>query len=149
MMYVCHHDFSGVDMRGEPVSLHRGDRLERRGGFLGLGGRVICAARSLVGKQHFARDDDGRGLERGDLTYALAYAPRRRMSDLHGRPARQRFSDEELKTLCTRWEKYKKSDEFWLFNDDFFDEEIDVLKEIAASVNVEISIETKAEAANV
>ena len=139
MKYICHNRYKGKTMDGSEVLVRRKKELVREGDTLFYEGKAVCIHRSLVGKQHFAVNDDGKGLERGLITYALAYAPRPRWSEDKERPRQQRFTDAELKTLSEKWSQYLKPNiDMLLFNDAFFEENPDVLREIAASVNVDI-----------
>ena len=139
MDYVTHTRYKGKTMNGAHILARRGDVLERKGDILYLKGEPVCIYRSLVGKQHFARNDDGFGIQRGEITYALAYAPRLRYGGPNG-TIQQRFTDEELEILVRDWGKYLKPNiDMLLFNDIFFEESLDVLRQIAASVNVEVS----------
>lgn len=139
MRYIAHTRYKGKTMHGQDVLVRRGKVLERQGDILFFNGEPICIHRSLVGKRHFARDDDGRGMERGALTYAMAYAPRECWGGTEDQPIRQRFTDAELETLTTEWPQYLKPDiDMVLFNDSFFEESPDVLRNIAASVNIDV-----------
>lgn len=123
-------------MSGQHLTIEKGAVLDRVGSILYYNGEPICVHRSLVGKQHFAVNDDGLGLERGELTYQLAYAPRLRRGGVTG-DVQQRFTDEELKTLSTQWSEYLKPDiDMLLFNDMFFEESPAVLRQIAESVHI-------------
>lgn len=133
--YITHTRFDGKDINGREILIRRGHKLERKGELLYYDERPVCVHRSLVGKQHFAINDDGLGLERGNLTYAIAYSPRVRHSDDGER--QQRFTDAELETLNTKWVEYLKPNvDMLLFNDKFFELSPDVLKEIARDVNI-------------
>ena len=133
--YIAHERYSGKDMNENEILIRRGKRLYRQGSplygdVLFYDGRPVCIWRSLIAKQHFARNDDGLGLERGKLTYAIAYAPRGDGSS--------RFTDAEIETLRRDWGQYLKPlDDVLLFNDEFFELPPDVLKQIAAAVNIE------------
>lgn len=141
MNYICHTRYKGKDMSGNKVLVRRKEQLERQGDILFFKGHPVCVHRSLVGKQHFAMNDDGRGLERGAITFAMAYAPRLRWSDDKERPRQQRFTDEELKTLSEKWAHYLKPNiDMLLFNDAFFEENPDTLRQVAESVNVDIPL---------
>ncbi|MBQ7609097.1 MAG: hypothetical protein IJU76_14200 [Desulfovibrionaceae bacterium] len=138
--YVCHMPYEGHTMYNEEVCVPKGARLVRQDGVLVYGVTPICVYRSLIGKKHFSRNDDGLGMERGALTFAIAYAPRLRFSgsDSEKMGSQQRFSDDELAVITNRWGDYIKPDtDFILFNDKFFDETPSVLREIARSVNIE------------
>ena len=128
--YIAHERYSGKDMSENEILIRRGDRLERKGDVLFYKDKPVCIWRSLVGKQHFAINTDGLGLERGKLTHAIAYAPRGDGSS--------RFTDAEIETLRRDWGQYLKPlDDVLLFNDEFFELPPDVLKQIAAAVNIE------------
>ena len=121
-------------MFGLNTPIKRGEVLTRNGDILYYNNTPICVYRSLNGKMHFAPNDDNNGLKRGDLTYAIAYSDRIRYSE---DDRQQRFTDEELDILNTKYEKYIKPDiDVLLFNDDFFEESIETLQEIANSVNI-------------
>ena len=134
MEYICHHSLQGRVICG-PVSIRRGTLMPEEGGLISLpSGEPICLAGSENGHMYFARNDDGKGMERGSITYAVAYEKRERLG-AGGR--RQRFTDAEIKTLCARWGRYLRPDaDTILFNDDFFSADVETLREIAASVNV-------------
>ncbi len=130
---TSHTRYSGKDMNGEDILIMRGQGLERSDDILYYGNKPVCIYRSLIGKMYFARNDNGLGLERGKLTYAMAYAPRIRYSG----ERQQRFTDEEIEILQTKWPEYLKPDtDMLLFNDSFFEETPDVLKQIATSINI-------------
>lgn len=81
-------------------------------------GKPICYATSEAAKMHFARNDDGQGLERGKLTWAIAYSQRVRTGP-NGR--QQRFTEKEIELLERKWAHFLRQDvEVILFNEDFF-----------------------------
>ena len=126
-------------MTGEPVLVRRGKKLERIGDILYFKNQPICVHRSLIGQMYFAKNDDGRGMERGELSYAIAYAPRIRIGGSEERPVKQRFTNEEIDTLTTKWSKYLRTDlDVILFNDNFFEESPEILREIATSINIDV-----------
>ena len=119
MNYVTHHRYKELALCGERLNIPYGTELHTEGYSLVLpDGREVCYSTSENAKKHFARNDDGRGLERGALTYAIAYSNRERYS-AEGR--RQRFSDEEIEMLERKWGHFLRQDlEVILFNEDFF-----------------------------
>lgn len=135
MEYITHTRFDGKTLQGETVLIRRGDKLERRGDLLFYKNEPICVYRSLIGKQHFAINDDGKGLERGDLSYAIAYA--HRINHDGSGDIQQRFTDSEIEILVRDWCEYLKPDcDTILFNDKFFELEPEILKQIAKSINI-------------
>ena len=82
-----------------------------------------------------ARNDDGRGLERGKVSWAIAYSRRERRSD-DGRH-RQRFTDREIEMLEREWSRYLVPDaETILFNHAFFEAEPEELLPLARARNI-------------
>ena len=138
MKYICHSNYEGKTIDNFPIEIKRGKELTRTGNFLYYAGIAICVYRSLVGKQHFAIDEDGKGLERGDYTHLLAYDPR----TCHGGNSKegpiQRFTDEEIKLIREKHSDWIKDSDWLLFNDKFFEEDVDKLK----NFSIEIGLDT-------
>ncbi len=137
MFYISHRRFRGKSLTGKRLNLPYGTRLETHGDFLvAPGGELVCYKTSEIAKLYFARDDDGRGLERGALTYAIAYSRRVRYSE-DGR--QQRFTDEEIRMLRNRWGRFlRPHQDVILFNEDFFAAEPEVLQELADALKIKI-----------
>lgn len=137
--YVCHKNYSGKTMQANQIEIEQGESLERQGDVLFYKGEPVCIYRSLVGKQHFSANDDGCGLERGTLTWALAYEPRLCFGGDKEQGPQQRFTDDEIEVLLTKWQHFLKPDiDFILFNDSFFEQSPDILKEVAQSVGISV-----------
>lgn len=133
--YICHTSYNGKTMNSEPVSIERGEKIERRGEVLFYKETPVCIWRSLVGKRHFAINDDGLGLERGDASWALAYGPRPQVCAENDQGPEQRFTDSEIKVLTDKWGHFLKPNaDFILFNDSFFEQSPDVLREVTRSL---------------
>ena len=97
MKYITHHRFKELALCGSQLNIPYGTELECVGGTLITPeGKAVCYRRSESGKKHFARNDDGRGLERGRLTHALAYSNRKAGNGF-------RFSKEEAEILGRDW----------------------------------------------
>lgn len=142
MEYITHRLYNHRPISGQCI-IPRGtivkentvhiDYLNSDVKLLCYGVNLICAARSFNGRLHFSRNDDNRGLERGDLTYAIAYAPRERVhSDGHV----FRFSEDELKLLENKYSHWLKQKEPLLFNDAFFDAEVEDLQKLADELGI-------------
>lgn len=137
MEYIAHHRFKGLAMCGEQLNLPYGTELHTDGNIIVTQeGRHICYCTSENAKLHFSRDDDGRGLERGALTYAIAYSQRERRS-ADGR--RQRFTDGEIEMLEQEYGHWLRQDlDVILFNEDFFAAEPEELQRLAAALKIKI-----------
>lgn len=131
MKYVTHHRFKELALCGERLNIPYGTELDTEGYSIVMpDGRAICYSTSENAKKHFARNDDGRGLERGALTYAIAYSRRDAGNGF-------RFSEEEAEILTRDWGHFLRPDvDVILFNEDFFAAEPEELKKLAAALKI-------------
>lgn len=129
MRYIAHHRFKELALCGERLNLPYGTELRAADGVIAtLDWKAVCNVSSENAQRHFSRDDDGKGLERGALAYALAYGGR----DAGGG---FRFSKEEAETLARDWGRFLRQDVgAILFNEDFFAAEPEELRELAAAL---------------
>ena len=135
MKYITHNRFKGLAACGQQLNLPYGTELETAGDFLITGdGRPVCYGTSETAKRHFARNDDGQGLARGALTWAIAYRERRRRC---GDGAVFRFSEGEQALLVREWGHFLRTDvETILFNEDFFAAEVPELQRLADALHI-------------
>lgn len=128
MKYVVHKRFNGAAICGE-VDLPIMMTCESTKGYIHDGRRVFCYERSENAYQYFARNDDSRGLERGNLTQRIIA----RLGDKTS-PHYQELWDRVWED--TRCQKYKRPEhsDYWLWNHDFYNAEIDELRYIAELV---------------
>lgn len=133
--YITHNRFKDLAACGERLNLPYGTELETAGDFIiTQEGRPVCYDTSETAKRHFARNEDGRGLERGKLTFAIAYSQRVRYG-ADGR--RQRFTDQEIELLERDWAHFLQEDvDVILFNEDFFAAEVEDLQRLAAALRI-------------
>lgn len=131
MKYVTHHRFKELSLCGERLNIPYGTELDTEGYSIVMpDGRAICYSTSENAKKHFARNDDGRGLERGALTYAIAYSRRDAGNGF-------RFSEEEAEILTRDWGHFLRPDvDVILFNEDFFAAEPEELQKLAAALKI-------------
>jgi len=127
MQYICHRRYKQTGASGKKYNFPYGTTLDSIGKFIAYNNEAVCAVTSEDAHQFFARNDDGRGLERGALTYAIAYRPR---------GLGFRFTDWDRTMLEHEYPQFLKNTEFILFNHDFFDAEISVLEEIANKLRI-------------
>lgn len=135
MNYITHHRYRGLAACGERLNLPYGTELETAGDFIiTKDGKPICYDTSEEAKHYFARNDDGRGLERGKLTHAIAFSDRRRKCADGGV---YRFSDEEQELLVKKWSHFLREDvETIIFNEDFFAAQPEELKALADALHI-------------
>lgn len=131
MKYVTHHRFKELALCGERLNIPYGTELDTEGYSIVMpDGRAICYSTSENAKKHFARNDDGRGLERGALTYAIDYSRRDAGNGF-------RFSEEEAEILTRDWGHFLRPDvDVILFNEDFFAAEPEELQKLAAALKI-------------
>ena len=135
MEYITHRRFKHLDANGNRLNIPYGRKFQTASDFIVTPeGTIICRIKSRAAHEFFSRNDDGRGLERGALTHAIAFSNRERRS-AEGR--RQRFTDAEIEMLEKEWSKFLVPDtDVILFNHDFFNAEPEELKQLAQALNI-------------
>jgi hypothetical protein len=127
MQYITTNRYKGNGIGGH-FNLSYSTLIEEKDGVLYHDNRPICVARSLNGKKHFAINEDGQGLKRGELTYFIAYSNRQKEhSDGHI----FRFSEEEIEMLIKDYPQWIRQTTPILFSDDFFTAKVEDLQELA------------------
>ena len=133
MKYITIKRYKRDDARGH-FNLPYGTSVDKHDGMIWYGDKDICGDHSAVMREYFARDDDGRGLERGKLAHAIA-------DTLKIRP--NETKEEHNKRWEAVWEdklcqKYRKEAQVnhWLWSIEFFSAPIMDLKYIAKLVGV-------------
>ena len=133
MTYITHHRFKETALCGDRINLSYGTELECTGETLVTSdGRSVCYCTSENAKRHFARNDDGKGLERGQLTYAIAYSSRNAGNGF-------RFSEDEANLLTRDWSHFLRTElDFILFNDDFIAADVEELQRLADKLKIKM-----------
>lgn len=134
--YVAHRRFKENAICGK-VDIKAGDKLTEIGGMLFLGKDPVCCASSENAHQYFAKNNDGYGLLRGQLTQAIQNALARpdRATPEETRLYNQRWDKVWVDKLCAKF-KRTDFDDYWLWNHDFFEATILELKYIAGLIGV-------------
>lgn len=130
MKYITHQRFKELALCGERLNIPYGTEVEtNRGILVTLDKKTICSVISENAKKHFARNDDGLGLERGAITYAIAYG-RRDAGNGH------RFSDTQVAMLKKDWPHFLRQNlDVILFNDTFFAADLEQLHKLESALN--------------
>jgi hypothetical protein len=106
--------------------------VEEKDGMLYHDNRPICVARSFNSHEHFARNDDGHGKERGKLSHAIikALGGTHRLGD--PTPEWDAIEDDEIAN------SYRRKDHAttWLWDDSFFNAPIKDLQYIAVKIGL-------------
>lgn len=130
MKYICYKRFRGKILSKTIVNIPYGTEFESSGNFLyDHDGKYMMATTSFNCHQHFSRNDDGQGLRRGKLAYAIAFAPRGKS---------YRFSEDEIAMLTRDYQRFLKPTDMILFNNDFFNAEVSELEELAKKLNIKV-----------
>lgn len=131
MLYVTIKRFRRDNAFGH-FNIPYGTPIEERDGWLWYNGKAICGDHSAAMREYFARNDDGRGLERGALSQSIVKA-----LEIRPREAReqhnQRWEVVWKDEVCLKYRKESQAD-FFLWSIKFFNAPIDDLKHIAALV---------------
>lgn len=128
MNYIVHKRFKGKAICGE-VNIPAQTEVETADNIILYHGNAVCLTTSENAHQFFARNDDGHGMLRGNLTQAI-----------------QKTLSKRDKNYQSRWDKvwedkvchaYKRPEyaDFWLWNHEFFNADVDTLKYIARLVD--------------
>jgi hypothetical protein len=116
---------------GGHFNLPYGTPIEKReDNLLYHNNRPVCVARSFNAHEYFARNNDGRGLERGKLTHAII----KKLGGMHRELTAEwkAVFDDDLANSYAR----QDSPDFWLWDDSFFNAPIEDLKYIASLVGI-------------
>jgi hypothetical protein len=109
---------------GTPIAEHEG--------VLYHDNRPICVARSFSSHEHFARNDDGQGQERGRLSHGII----KKLGGTHrpGEPTPEwdAIEDDEIANSYRR----KDHETTWLWDDSFFKAPIKDLQYIAVKIGL-------------
>lgn len=127
MKYIAHRRFKRKAICGQ-VNIPAMTELESDGNIIIYNNGILCYEDCEDAHQFFARNDDGRGMERGKLTQAIMKRLSKR--DEHYQDRWDMVWDDPA---C---QPYKRNDydDHWLWNHAFFNADIDVLQHIAKLV---------------
>ena len=129
MKYVVHRRFKDKAICGN-VNLPAMTVCEENNEYIFYDGNMLCAATSENAHQFFARDDDGAGMLRGKLTQAIQKTLAKRDANYQSRW--DKVWDDPI---CQPYKRIE-DDNFWLWNHDFFNANIDTLQHIARLIGV-------------
>ena len=128
MDYICFNRFKQNALCGE-VNIPYGTKLDEANNVINYCGNPICYIKSQNAYDHFARNDDGKGLERGELTSEIIKLLNNRKDGKYQDRWDRIWGDLSLL-------KYKRPehDDYWLWNYDFFNASIDELNRIKSMI---------------
>lgn len=129
MQYITHRRFKDRAICGE-VNISALTACEVKGNTIYFKDKPICYITSENAHQYFARNDDKNGVERGKLTQAIQHKLAKRDGVYQ-----ERWDKIWEDKLCQKY-KRKEHEDFWLWNHNFFNAEIEDLRYIAKLVGV-------------
>ena len=128
MDYICFNRFKQNALCGE-VNIRYGTKLDEANNIISHCGNPICYTKSQNAYDYFARNDDGKGLERGKLTAEIIKLLNNRKDGKYQDRWARIWGDLSLL-------KYKRPehDDYWLWNFDFFNASIEELNRIKSMI---------------
>lgn len=128
MEYICFRRFREKALCGE-VNIRYGTKLDETSDVISYCGNPICYTKSQNAYDYFARNDDGKGLERGKLTAEIIKLLNNRKDGMYQNRWDRIWGDLSLL-------KYKRPehDDYWLWNYDFFNASIEELNRIKSMI---------------
>jgi len=124
MEYIVHRRFKKKALCGN-VNLPKFTKCELINNVIFHDGLPICALKSENAHKYFAVNEDGSGIERGELTYYIQTRLSKRDKN-HDLRWNKIWNDK----LCQRYKRIEHEDH-WLWNHDFFEAPISDLQYIA------------------
>lgn len=134
MKYITHRRLKGKGLCDKVLNLPYGTRLtEDENGFLVTKqGDTVCSTTSEVCRMHFAIDGDGKGLERGKYTHAIAYSRKGMNSEGF------RFTEKQRSIIVRHYQRFIEEHDYIIFNDKFFKASIEELKAMAKELGIKV-----------
>ena len=129
MQYITYRRFKEKSICGQ-VNIPASSACEENENTIYFDGKPICFTTSENAHQYFARNDDGQGVERGKLTQLIQRQLAKRDSAYQGRWDKV-WEDK----ICAKYRR-KEYDDFWLWNHEFFNAEIEDLRYIAELIDI-------------
>lgn len=128
MDYICVNRFKQKALCGE-VNIPYGTKLDETNNVISYRENPICYIKSQNAYDYFARNDDGKGLERGKLTAEIIKLLNNRKDGKYKNRWDRIWGDISLL-------KYKRPehDDYWLWNYDFFNASIEELNRIKSMI---------------
>lgn len=130
MKYITHRRFKGHAICGD-VNIPAKTEVECANGVLLWNGKALCYDTSENAHQYFARNDDGMGMTRGNLTQAILKRLAKPSSPTHDR---QKLWDKVWEDKVCRKYKRKEHQDHWLWDHEWYQADIETLRYIAKLV---------------
>jgi len=125
MQYIVHKRFKQKAMNGEMVNLPAKTECIAENGIIYHNHRELCHITSENAHLHFARNDDGLGLERGQLIKSIVSTLSKQDADYQ-----KRWDKVWDDATCNMYRR-PQHEEHWLWGQAFFNADITTLQYIA------------------
>lgn len=125
MEYIIHTDFNAKAICGE-VNLPKGTVCQEYNGLICHNSKPLCVNRSENAFKHFARNDDGNGLKRGELIQTIK-STLRDNEELWDRVCND--------DVCVQYDRNANGDT-WLWSFDFYNADISTLEYILNLITI-------------
>lgn len=129
MKYIVHRRFRHSTAYAR-FNIPAMTECEEVNGVITYQGREVCAIKSKNAHQFFARNDDGNGMIRGQLTQAIQNTLSKQDPDY------QKRWDKVWDDLMCQPYRREEHDDHWVWNHEFYEADIEVLKYIASLIGV-------------
>ena len=131
MQYIAHKRFKQLGISGK-FNIPAMSLCEERDGMIYYNDAAVCYKRSENGHEFFARDDDGQGMRRGELTQLIQKTLSVR--DEHYQPRWSKIWEDDR---CLKYQR-PEHPSHWLWNHDFFEAPIEDLVYIAELIDLKV-----------
>lgn len=129
MEYIIYRRFKTKAICGD-VNLPAGTVCQVQGNMLFHDGKPLCVVSSENAHQHFARNDDGNGMERGNTIRNITNRLRNQNNGYQ-----ERWDKVWEDAICQKYKRQEHADT-WLWNHAFYNASIEDLTHIAKLVGV-------------
>ena len=123
MKYITFSRFKGVAICGD-VNIAALTEVDERGDIICLDDKPVCFTKSENAHKHFARNDDGNGMERGWLTSTIIGTLK-----IHDDKYQERWDRVWNDDLCQKY-KHPLHHDHWIWNHRFYNAPLEDLKHI-------------------
>ena len=127
--YIVRRRARFLSIRG-PVNLPYGTEVSSDGAFLTVNGEKLCSITSQNAYDHFSRDDDGLGKERGKLVKDI-----RRTLERRDAKHQARWDKLWADAGANRLRRADHKD-FWVWNHNFYNADVNELRRIRLLLEV-------------
>lgn len=129
MRYIIYKRFKDKGIDGN-FNLPIGTVCEEINGYIYYQKNKICYFKSENAHQFFSRDNDGNGLIRGKLIQKI-----QKVLSKKDKQYQERWDKIWTDSIC-QFFKREEYDDYWLWNHDFFQADIEILKYIANLIGI-------------